>query len=214
MGPDSEKYDRRSKMETTTQAGRAASYNSFHLMETNMKWTLDTTHSAAEFAVKHLMISTVKGRFNTFTGSGTTNTDGTLKSAELTIDATSISTNVEARDNHLRSADFFDVAKFPTITFKSTKIEQKGTDVTITGDLTMHGETKPVTLKGELTAAVTDPWGNQRTALAVTAKINRKDWGLQWNQALEAGGWAVGEDVKLSVEFEAVGAKTETLVTA
>ena len=201
-------------METTTQAGWAASYNSLHLMETNMKWTLDTTHSAAEFAVKHLMISTVKGRFNTFTGSGNTNTDGTLKSAELTIDATSINTNVEARDNHLRSADFFDVAKFPTITFKSTKIEQKGTDVTITGDLTMHGETKPVTLKGELTAAVTDPWGNQRTALAVTAKINRKDWGLQWNQALEAGGWAVGEDVKLSVEFEAVAVPAGVPVAA
>jgi polyisoprenoid-binding protein YceI len=201
-------------METTTQAGWAASYNSLHLMETNMKWTLDTTHSAAEFAVKHLMISTVKGRFNTFTGSGTTNTDGTLKSAELTIDAASINTNVEARDNHLRSADFFDVAKFPTITFKSTKIEQKGTDVTITGDLTMHGETKPVTLKGELTAAVTDPWGNQRTALAVTAKINRKDWGLQWNQALEAGGWAVGEDVKLSVEFEAVAVPAGVPVAA
>jgi polyisoprenoid-binding protein YceI len=201
-------------METTTQAGRAVSYNSFHLMETNMKWTLDTTHSAAEFAVKHLMISTVKGRFNTFTGNGETNPDGTLKSAELTIDAASLNTNVEARDNHLRSADFFDVAKFPSINFKSTKIDQKGTDITITGDLTMHGETKPVTLKGELTAAVTDPWGNQRTALAVTAKINRKDWGLHWNQALEAGGWAVGEDVKLSVEFEAVGVKGETLVAA
>jgi polyisoprenoid-binding protein YceI len=181
-------------------------------METNMQWTLDTTHSAAEFAVKHLMISTVKGHFKTFTGSGTTNPDGTLRSAELTIDATTINTNVEARDNHLRSADFFDVEKFPTITFRSTKIEQKGTDITITGDLTMHGETKPVTLKGELAAAVTDPWGNPRTALAVTAKINRKDWGLHWNQTLEAGGWAVGEEVKLSVEFEAVGVKAEVPV--
>ena len=214
MGQDSN--DRRPKTEDRRpkRLHCTSSDNPFHLMETNMKWTLDTTHSAAEFAVKHLMISTVKGRFNTFTGSGTTNTDGTLKSAELTIDATSINTNVEARDNHLRSADFFDVAKFPTITFKSTKIEQKGTDVTITGDLTMHGETKPVTLKGELTAAVTDPWGNQRTALAVTAKINRKDWGLQWNQALEAGGWAVGEDVKLSVEFEAVAVPAGVPVAA
>jgi polyisoprenoid-binding protein YceI len=179
-----------------------------------MKWTLDTTHSAAEFAVKHLMISTVKGHFKTFTGSGETNTDGTLKSAELTIDATSINTNVEARDTHLRSPDFFDVAQYPTITFKSTKIEQSGTDITITGNLTMHGETKPVTLKGELTSAVTDPWGNQRTALAVTAKINRKDWGLHYNMALEAGGWVVGEDVKLSVEFEAVAVKDEALVAA
>jgi polyisoprenoid-binding protein YceI len=206
--------DRRWKMETTTQAGRAAGYNSLHLMETNMKWTLDTTHSAAEFAVKHLMISTVKGRFNTFTGSGDTNADGTLKSAELTIDAASINTNVEARDTHLKSADFFDVARYPTIMFKSTKIEQSGTDITITGNLTMHGETKPVTLKGELTSAVKDPWGNQRSALAVTAKINRKDWGLHWNQALEIGGWAVGEDVKLSVEFEAVGVPAGVPVAA
>lgn len=179
-----------------------------------MKWTLDTTHSAAEFAVKHLMISTVKGHFKTFTGKGETNPDGTLKSAELTIDATSINTNVEARDNHLRSPEFFDVAQYPTITFKSTKIEQKGTDISITGDLTMRGETKPVTLKGELTGAVTDPWGNQRTALAVNAKINRKEWGLKWNQALEAGGFAVGEEVKLSVEFEAVAVKAEALVAA
>ena len=140
-----------------------------------MKWTLDTTHSAAEFAVKHLMISTVKGHFKTFTGNGETNADGTLKSAELSIDASSINTNVEARDNHLKSADFFDVAQFPTITFKSTKIEQQGTDISITGNLTMHGVTKPVTLKGELTSAVTDPWGNPRTALAVNAKINRKE---------------------------------------
>jgi polyisoprenoid-binding protein YceI len=176
-----------------------------------MKWTLDTTHSAAEFAVKHLMISTVKGHFKTFTGEGETTEDGTLKTAELTIDANSINTNVEARDTHLRSADFFDVAQFPTITFKSTNIEQKGSDITITGNLTMHGETKPVTLTGELTAAVTDPWGNQRTALAVTAKINRKDWGLHYNMALEAGGWVVGDDVKLSIEFEAVAVKAESL---
>ena len=179
-----------------------------------MKWNLDTMHSHAEFAVKHLMISTVKGHFNTFTGTGETNEDGTLKTAELSIDANSINTNVEARDNHLRSPDFFDVAQFPTITFKSTKIEQDGTDITISGDLTMHGVTKPVTLKGELTSAVKDPWGNQRTALAVNAKINRKEWGLHYNQALEAGGVVVGEDVKLSIEFEAVGVKDESLVAA
>jgi polyisoprenoid-binding protein YceI len=179
-----------------------------------MKWNLDTMHSHAEFAVKHLMISTVKGHFNTFTGTGETNADGTLKSAELTIDAASINTNVEARDNHLRSADFFDTEKFPKITFKSTKIEESGTDISITGDLTMHGETKAVTLKGEHTQPVTDPWGNQRSALAVTAKINRKDWGLHYNQALEAGGFVVGDEVKLNVEFEAVEVKAETSAAA
>jgi polyisoprenoid-binding protein YceI len=179
-----------------------------------MKWNLDTMHSNAEFAVKHLMISTVKGHFKAVTGTGETNEDGTLKTAELTIDASSISTNVDARDNHLKSPDFFDVAQFPAIVFKSTKIEQQGSDITITGDLTMHGVTKPVTLKGELTSAVTDPWGNQRSALAVTAKINRKDWGLHYNQALETGGVVVGEDVKLSIEFEAVAVKDEALVAA
>jgi polyisoprenoid-binding protein YceI len=179
-----------------------------------MKWNLDTMHSHAEFAVKHLMISTVKGHFNTFTGTGETNADGTLKSAELTIDATSINTNVEPRDNHLRSADFFDVEKYPQITFRSTKIEEDGTDISITGDLTMHGVTKAVTLKGEHTQPVTDPWGNQRSALAVTAKINRKDWGLHYNQALEAGGLVVGEEVKLNVEFEAVEAKVAASAAA
>jgi polyisoprenoid-binding protein YceI len=174
-----------------------------------MKWNLDTTHSIAEFAVKHLMISTVKGHFRTFTGTGETNADGTLKSAELSIDAASLSTNVEARDNHLRSPDFFDVANYPNITFRSTKIEQKGTDITITGDLTIHGTTKPVTLTGEFTPPVTDPWGNKRSALAVSTKINRKDWGLHWNQALETGGWAVGEEVKILVEFEAVAAAAQ-----
>lgn len=179
-----------------------------------MKWNLDTTHSAAEFAVKHLMISTVKGRFNTFTGTGETGPDGAIKSAELTIDAASLSTNVDARDNHLRSADFFDVEKFPKITFKSTKITQVGTDVTITGDLTIRGVTKPVTLKGEVTMPVTDPWGNSRSALAVTTKINRKDWGLLYNQALEAGGWVVGDEVKINVEFEAVAEKAQGAVAA
>ncbi|MGH7653623.1 MAG: YceI family protein [Gemmatimonadaceae bacterium] len=174
-----------------------------------MKWNLDTTHSAAEFAVKHLMISTVKGRFNAFTGSGETNADGTIKSAELSIDAASVNTNVEARDNHLRSADFFDVEKFPKITFKSTKIDHTGTDISITGDLTIHGVTKPVTLKGEFTQPVTDPWGNSRSALAVSTKINRKDWGLKWNQTLEAGGLVVGEEVKINVEFEAVAEKAQ-----
>jgi polyisoprenoid-binding protein YceI len=179
-----------------------------------MKWNLDTMHSHAEFAVKHLMISTVKGHFNTFTGTGETNADGTLKSAELTIDAASINTNVEPRDNHLRSPDFFDVEKYPQITFRSTKIEEDGTDISITGDLTMHGVTKAVTLKGEHTQPVTDPWGNKRSALAVSAKINRKDWGLHYNQALEAGGFVVGDEVKLNVEFEAVEVKAETSAAA
>lgn len=168
-----------------------------------MRWTIDTTHAEVEFAAKHLMISTVKGRFKTFTGTGETNADGSLKAVELVIDAASLDTNVQQRDDHLRSADFFDVANHPKLTFRSTKIEQKGTDLTITGDLTIRGTTKPVTLTGEYAAPTKDPWGNPRAALEVNAKINRKDWGLTWNMALEAGGVVVSEEIKLHVAVEA-----------
>lgn len=174
-----------------------------------MQWTVDTSHAGVEFAVKHLMISTVKGRFKKFTGSGSTAQDGTLASVEMAIDATSIDTNTAQRDDHLRSPDFFDVANHPQITFRSTKIAYDGTDVTIVGDLTMRGVTKPVTLKGEYTPPSKDPWGNPRAALAVDGKLSRKEWGLVWNQALEAGGVVVGEEVKIRIEVEAVGSESK-----
>jgi polyisoprenoid-binding protein YceI len=173
-----------------------------------MQWTLDPTHAEVEFAVKHLMISTVKGRFRNFTGVGTTRADGTLGAVTMTIDATSLDTNVGQRDDHLRSADFFDVGNHPQLTFASTGIKQHGSDVTITGDLTMRGVTRPVTLTGEYTSPSKDPWGNPRAALAVTGVVNRKEWGLNWNMALEAGGVVVGEDVKLRIEVEATAAQT------
>jgi len=179
-----------------------------------MKWNLDITHSQAEFSVKHLMISTVRGRFKTLEGSGETNPDGTLRQVVLSIDVASIDTNCTQRDDHLRSPDFFDASKTPKLTFKSTKIEQAGDDITITGDLTMKSVTKPVTLKGEFSAPVKDPWGNQRSALNVTGELNRTDWGLGWNMALEAGGLVVSEKVKLSVEVEAVAVAVETPVAA
>ena len=169
-----------------------------------MRWNLDTTHAEVEFAVRHLMISTVKGHFRTFSGTGTTNPDGALKSVAMSIDVASIDTNAPPRDEHLRSADFLDAANHPHITFTSTSVTQKGADVTIVGKLTIRGATRPVTLTGEYTAPTKDPWGNPRAALAVSGKINRKDWGLTWNQLLEAGGVAVSEEVKLSVEVEAV----------
>jgi polyisoprenoid-binding protein YceI len=179
-----------------------------------MKWNLDTTHSAAEFAVRHLMISTVKGRFSKIAGSGETNPDGSLKTVEMTLDVASIDTNEASRDAHLRSADFFDVATHPKIAFRSTRIEQRGSDIAITGDLTIRGVTKPIALKGEFTAPVKDPWGNQRAALAVSAKLSRKEWGLTWNQFLEAGGVAVSDEVRISVEVEAVAVKAEIPVAA
>jgi len=179
-----------------------------------MKWNLDTTHSAADFAVKHLMISTVRGRFKKLTGSGETSEDGTLKSVEMTIDAASIDTNEPKRDDHLRSPDFFDVASYPAITFRSTSIRQNGSDIAIAGDLTIRGVTKPVTLKGDITGAVTDPWGNTRAGLEVSTKISRKEWGLLWNAVLETGGFAVGDEVRVSVEVEAVAMQEQVPVAA
>jgi polyisoprenoid-binding protein YceI len=178
-----------------------------------MRWNLDTTHAEVEFAVKHLMISTVKGRFKTFTGTGETNPDGTLKSVDMSIDAASLDTNAQQRDDHLRSPDFFDVVNYPTLTFRSTKVAQKGAAVTVAGDLTIRGVTKPVALTGEYSAPAKDPWGNSRAALVVSGKINRKDWGLTWNQLLEAGGVAVAEEVKLHIEVEAVAVQ-ETITAA
>ena len=169
-----------------------------------MQWNLDTTHSIAEFAVKHLMISTVKGRFKTVTGTAETNEDGTLKSASVTIDVASIDTNVQQRDDHLRRADFFDVASFPSMTFTSTKIVQTGEAIAITGDFTIRGVTKPLTLTGEISGVMTDPWGLSRSAINVSAKLKRSEWGMTWNTALETGGFVVGDEVKIQLEAEAV----------
>jgi polyisoprenoid-binding protein YceI len=152
------------------------------------------------------MISTVKGRFRSFSGTGTTRADGSLGGVQMTIDANSIDTNTKQRDDHLRSPDFFDVPNHPELTFTSTSVKQSGSDVTIIGDLTMRGVTRSVTLKGEYTAPSKDPWGNPRAALSVAGVVNRKDWGLNWNMALEAGGVVVGEDVKLRIEVEATAA--------
>jgi len=171
-----------------------------------MQWKLDTTHTQVGFSLKHMAISTVRGLFSKFDGAGETDAGGKLTSATFTIDAASIDTNQEQRDAHLRSADFFDVEHHPTLTFESTRITQQGTDITIEGNFTMHGVTKPVTLKGETAPTVKDPWGMQRTALTLEGKLNRKDWGLTWNQALELGGLMVSEDVKLSLELEATAA--------
>lgn len=171
-----------------------------------MQWTLDATHTQVGFSVKHMAISTVRGRFTKFDGAGETDATGKLVKASFTIDTASIDTNQEQRDAHLRSADFFDAEQHPKLAFESTAIEQNGTDITITGTFTMRGITKPVTLKGETAPVVKDPWGLTRTGLTLEGKLNRKDWGLTWNQALEFGGVMVSEDVKLSLELEAVAA--------
>lgn len=169
-----------------------------------MQWNVDSTHALVEFSVKHMAISTVKGHFKSFTATGETNEAGIPTSLEMEIDATSIFTNNDQRDGHLKSPDFFEVENHPTLNFRSTSITGAGDDLTIAGELTIKGVTKPITLRGELSQTVIDPWGNQRTSLAVTGKLSRAEFGLTWNMALEFGGLMVSDEVKLHVEAEAV----------
>jgi polyisoprenoid-binding protein YceI len=169
-------------------------------------WEIDSVHSSAEFSVRHMMVSTAKGRFDKVTG--TVNLDDknpTKSTVELTIDPSTIDTHEAKRDGHLKSPDFFDVAKYPTITFKSTKIEKAGkAKFKVTGDLNMHGVTKPVTLTVEgPTPPMKNMMGSTSSGVSATGKINRKDWGLTWNKPLEAvGGVAVGDEVTINVELE------------
>lgn len=173
-----------------------------------MQWNLDPTHSAVEFSVKHLGIATVKGRFRNFTANVAAGADGKLSKIEATIDANSIDTGVDQRDGHLRSPDFFDVASFPEIRFVSTGVTPRGDgESVITGDLTLHGVTKPVSFTLEQSGITRDPWGNQRIAGTATGKLNRKDWGLTWNQTLELGGVLVSDEVKFTLEIQVVAAQ-------
>jgi polyisoprenoid-binding protein YceI len=170
-------------------------------------WTLDSTHTSVQFAVRHLMVSTVRGDFTKVSGTVVGDeAEPTSAVVEASIDAASVDTRVAKRDEHLRSPDFLDVAKFPTITFKSTKVEKAGDGAfKVTGDLTLHGVTKSVVLDvTEVTPPVKDPWGNLRAGAHATAKINRKDFGLTWNNVLEAGGVAVGDEVAITVDVEAI----------
>ncbi len=168
-------------------------------------WKLDPAHSSAEFKVKHMMISNVKGTFSGLTGTLTEYTaDSSLSTIEASIPVATVSTGDPQRDGHLKSADFFDVEKYPNMTFKSTGVQKKGDEeYSVTGDLTLHGITKPVTFAVEGPSAPgKDPWGNTRIGLSATTKINRKDFGLTWNATLETGGFLVGEEVHITVEAQ------------
>ena len=168
-------------------------------------WKLDPAHSSAEFKVKHMMISNVKGRFSGLSGTLLEHaTDASLSSIEASVDVSTVSTGDPQRDGHLKSADFFDVEKYPAMTFKSTGVVHKGEEeYAVTGDLTIHGVTKSVTLAVEgPSAPAKDPWGNTRIGLSATTKINRKDFGLNWNAALETGGILVGEDVHITLDVQ------------
>ncbi|HEX6751267.1 MAG TPA: YceI family protein [Longimicrobium sp.] len=174
-------------------------------------WNIDPTHSLVEFSTKHMMITTVKGRFTDVAGEihmDETSPDRSFATAELGV--ASINTGVGQRDDHLRSADFLDAENFGKITFTSTKVEgavdRVGDTFQLTGDLTIRGTTRPVTLEVTYDGRGKDPWGGERVSFSATGKIDRRDFGLTWNQALETGGILVGNEIKISVEVQAVRA--------
>lgn len=169
-------------------------------------WDFDLSHSSINFHVRHLMVSKVHGRFATWSGKlELDDEDLTRSRVEVAIEAASIETKEEKRDAHLRSPDFLEVEKFPTITFKSTQITRDGDEeYTVVGDLTIHGVTRQVTLEVEAGGRVTDPWGGTRTGFSAKTSISRKDFGLTWNMALEAGGFLVGDKLDINLEIEAV----------
>ena len=169
-------------------------------------YQIDPSHSAAQFSVRHLMISSVKGEFTKMNGTIVYDPQNLAASRiEATIDANSINTREAKRDAHLKGADFFDTAKYPALTFKSKQFVRTGNKLQVKGDLTMHGVTKEVLLDVDgPTAEIKDPWGNARVGASATTKVNRKDWGLNWNQALEAGGVVVGDEVTITLDIEGV----------
>ncbi len=169
------------------------------------QWDFDLSHSSIGFHVRHLMISKVHGRFTSWTGAlQLDSADPTKSHVEVQIDAASIDTKEPKRDDHLRSADFLDAANFPQLTFKSTRVARDGDELAVDGELTIHGVTRPVHLKVEPAGQVKDPWGGTRTGFSAKTTISRKDFGLTWNQLLEAGGVAVGDKIEISLEIEAV----------
>ena len=176
---------------------------------TTTNWKIDPVHSSAQFKVKHMMISNVKGEFTAVTGALTLDEKDITKSrVEASIDATTINTREAQRDAHLKSADFLDVEKFPTLSFKSTRITKAGdSELSVTGELSIHGVTRNVVFEVEgMSAPTKDPWGNTRIGLSATTRISRKDFGLTWNTALETGGILVGEEVTITLDVQFVKA--------
>ena len=169
-------------------------------------YEIDPTHSSVHFSVRHLMVSNVRGEFSKLSGTVQFDPEKPENSTvEAAIDVASINTRDPQRDTHLKSADFLDVEKFPTMTFRSKKIEVNSGGGKVTGDLTIHGVTREITLDVEgPTPEIKDPWGKQRIGASATAKLSRKDFGMTWNAALEAGGVVVGDEVKITIDVEAV----------
>lgn len=167
-------------------------------------WNIDPIHSDVSFTVRHMMVSKVRGRFGKFEGQIITAADPMQSSATATVDLSSIDTNDANRDGHLRSADFFDVETHPKMTFQSTSISGEGGEYTVVGDLTLHGVTKPITLKVEANGFGPDAYGGTRAGFTATGEISRKDFGIEFNMPLEGGGVVVGDKVQITLEVEAV----------
>ena len=168
-------------------------------------YTLDVAHTRLGFSARHAMVTTVRGAFKEFEGTAHVDTANPANSkVELTIKADSIDTGVADRDAHLRSADFFEIESHPEITFSSTNVERDGDDWTITGDLTITGTTKPITIEFESTGSARDPFGNLRIGFEGSTTLSRKDWGLTWNAALETGGFLVSDKIKLEFDISAI----------
>jgi polyisoprenoid-binding protein YceI len=168
-------------------------------------YALDASHSHVGFKVRHLMVSKTRGRFADFTGTVTIAPEPLDSSVEVDVQLASIDTRDEGRDAHLRSADFFDTDRYPTMTFRSTGVRQVGdARYDVDGDLSLLGITKPLTLHVEFDGVARDPWGGERAAFTATAKLNREDFGITWNQALETGGVLVGKEIEIEIEAEVV----------
>jgi polyisoprenoid-binding protein YceI len=166
-------------------------------------WTIDPTHTQAEFVARHLMVSKVRGGFADIAGSIVVAEDPKDSTVEVTIQMASVSSGTDDRDAHLKSEDFFDVEQYPTMTFTSTSVEPDGSSWKLTGDLTIKDVTRPVTLDFEFLGISADPWGNAKAAFSATAEVAREDWGLTWNVPLEGGGVLVSKHIKLEIEAQA-----------
>lgn len=172
-------------------------------------WTIDRVHSEVSFVVRHMMVSKVRGRFDTFSGTVTTAADPLDSSVTATVDLASVNTGEPNRDNHIRSADFFHVEQHPTMTFQSTGVRRDGEEFLLDGDLTLHGNTRPVTFRLEVNGFGPDAYGGTRAGFSATTEINRSDWGVSYNGPIPGGGTLLSEKITVNLEIEAVLDKPE-----
>jgi len=180
-----------------------------------LQWNIDPSHTSVEFAVRHLAISTVRGRFKKVTGTLETTTDGQLTAVQAAVDAASIDTADAQRDTHLRSGDFLEAERYPVLAFQSTRVAPRGEGrYLVTGNLTIRDQTRAVSLEVETSKPITDPWGNLKAGATASGTLNRKDWGVTWNQVLELGALLVGEEVRFTIDVEAAAEKAQKAAAA